>query len=149
MLDPVHARDRPDGWPPDPVMEGVVNPLTPGRVKARLHAVAGRYRVWIRGSSGRPISARVDGREVGELKHVNGPGQWIDVGEVSVPSGRHQLELDRPGGWISPGNGYPGEIGPLALQPIRPERLVTLRPADAGELCGKPWDWVELVDGRA
>jgi hypothetical protein len=147
MLDTARARDRPLGWPPDQANPGVVTPVIPGRVTGRVTVRAGRFRAWMRGSSGRPVSARVDGREIGRAKHVNTPGQWLEVGTLSLTSGKHELELVRPGGWISPGNGFPGEIGPLALEPLEPGRLVSLHPKQAASLCGRRWDWIELVDG--
>jgi hypothetical protein len=87
----------------------------------------------------------VDGREVGRVKGVNTPGNWLAAGAVTLMPGAHVLKLERPGGWISPGNGYEGEIGPLALEPVRVERLQVEPPDRARTLCGRPWDWIELV----
>jgi hypothetical protein len=145
QLDTAHAGDRPYGWPPDQARPGLVTPTAGGTVSRQVTAPAARYRVWVRGSFGRPLDAKVDGRTVGTVKGVNTPGQWLEAGTVALRAGSHRLELERPGGWISPGNGYDGEIGPLALDPIRPERLISVPPARAASLCGKRWDWIELV----
>jgi hypothetical protein len=146
-LDTVRAPDRPVGWPPDESNPGLVTPIIPGRVSGEVTLDGGRFRAWMRGSSGRPVSGRVDGREIGKAKHVNTPGQWLELGTVSLSAGSHRLELVRPGGWISPGNGYLGELGPLALEPLEPRPLVEVPARRADELCGKRWDWIELVDG--
>jgi hypothetical protein len=56
------------------------------------------------------------------------------------------LRLTRPSGDLSPGDGYAGELGPLALRGTAPERLVRVRPGQArSRLCGRSWDWIERV----
>jgi hypothetical protein len=52
----------------------------------------------------------------------------------------------RPGGSPAPGDGYAGELGPVALEPVARPRLVRVEPEDAEvTLCGRSWDWVERV----
>jgi hypothetical protein len=144
VLDPTRARRSP-GWPPSPTLAQTIVPITPGRAEASRFVPGGKYRVWVYGSSGRPISAYVDGRRVGTFKQVNTPGQWNDVGFVSLARGRHQLAIERPGGSFAPGDGFQGRIGPLALQPLASETLERVRPDEARALCGKNLDWVEIV----
>lgn len=140
--------DRSPGWVAIGSIPGTIVPLTPGRASASVAIPAGRYRAWIRGTSGRPIEALVDRRVVGALQHTNGPGQWLDVGDVSVAGGRHRLELRRGGGSLAPGDSYQGEIGPLALVPAAAvDRYERVAPRNAGRLCGSPLDWVERVSG--
>ncbi|MDP1850300.1 MAG: hypothetical protein Q8K79_21105, partial [Solirubrobacteraceae bacterium] len=139
---------RSPGWVAIGSIPGTIVPLTPGRASATVAMPGGRYRAWIRGTSGRPIEALVDGRVVGALQHTNGPGQWLDVGDVAVAGGRHRLELRRGGGSLAPGDGYQGEIGPLALVPAAAaDRYERVAPRDAGRLCGTPLDWIERVSG--
>ncbi len=133
--------------PPRPDIPGVVVPKVPGTVKGPVSTRSGRYRVWLRGSFGRPTSVRVDDRRVGAANEVNGPGQWVEVGTVQLRAGTHSVEVVRPSGALGPGNRYSGLLGPVALEPIGAERLVTVRPARARSLCGRPWDWIELVNG--
>jgi hypothetical protein len=106
----------------------------------------GTYRVWLRGSTGRGIRISVDGREVGEARGVNSPQSWLEAGEVRLGAGRHSVEVLRGGGRLATGDGYAGELGPVALERAGEERLVTVQPADAERaLCGRRWDWIERV----
>ena len=43
-----------------------------------------------------PTSAFVDGREVGAADEINTPGQWVEVGEVKLSPGEHEIVLARP-----------------------------------------------------
>jgi hypothetical protein len=148
VLDTANAAERSPGWPPIGSIPGTVVPLSPGQARDTARMRAGRYRAWVRGTSGRPIEALVDGRKVGELRHVNTPDQWIDVGEVTVAGGRHRLELRRGSGSLRPGDGYQGVIGPLALAPLDGgDEYVRVDPDDARELCATPVDWIERVSG--
>jgi hypothetical protein len=133
------------GWVASPAVEATIVPVTPGRAAAKLFVPGGRYQVWMYGSSGRPIGAYIDGHRVGALKQVNTPEQWVSVADVSLRRGRHELAMERPGGSFAPGDGYQGRIGPMILQPIAPETLERVRPDQARALCGKPLDWVEIV----
>ena len=133
------------GWVESPTLAGTIVPVTPGRAAAKLFVPGGRYEVWMYGSSGRPIGAFIDGHRVGALKQVNTPEQWVSVASVSLRRGRHELAIQRPGGSLAPGDGYQGRIGPMILQPIAPETLDRVRPGQARALCGKPLDWVEIV----
>ena len=63
---------------------GTVTPLTPGEMRSCPRTDGGRFRVWIRGSFGRPDAAYIDGRRVGEAGEINTPGQWQQVGEVEL-----------------------------------------------------------------
>ena len=132
-------------WHPSPELRGAIVPFGPGRAETAREMAGGRYRVWLQGSSGRPVYARIDGRRIGAMQQVNTTAQWTDVGEVTLPAGRHRLEIVRPGGSLAPGDAYGGQIGPLALQPARPERLIRVAPGDADRLCGRPLDWIEVV----
>jgi hypothetical protein len=149
VLDTASVTDRSPSFYPIKSIPDTVVPLGPGRASDTLAMRAGRYRAWVRGTSGRPVAALVDGRVVGALHEVDTPAQWIDVGEVTVAAGRHRLELLRGGGSLRPGDGYQGVIGPLALVPFdRADAYVRVAPAHAKRLCGKPVDWIERVSGR-
>jgi hypothetical protein len=146
MIDPAKL-PGPRDWTLEP--DGLLAPDTPGSVSAERRMPAGRYDAWIRGSSGRPLDAIVDGRLVGAPKGVNGPGQWLYAGRVTLAAGVHRLELRRPAGTLAPGSGYNGEFGPLVLDPVQPERLERVAPKQAAaQLCGRPLDWIERVTGR-
>ena len=78
----------------------------------------GRFRVWMKGSFGRPTAAYIDGRKVGEADEINTPGQWEQVGEVELASGMHRAKLERPGRLLAPGDGWRGVLGPVALERV-------------------------------
>ena len=137
------------GWLPSPAVEATIVPVTPGSAHAKLFVPGGRYRAWVYGSSGRPITAFVDGRRIGALKQVNTPEKWVDVGTMTLRRGEHELAIQRPGGSFAPGDGYQGRIGPLALQPLGSETLERVRPERARQLCGKTLDWLEIVQPGA
>ena len=134
------------GWVPT-YMPGVVVPTQPGDPSGRVALKEGRYRVWLRGSTGRRLSVFLDGRRVGRVKGVNTPEQWLPAGEVQVGDGVHAVRLLRPGGSLAPGDGNPGELGPVAFEPTdEVGGLVTAAPAAAeSAFCGQPWDWIEVV----
>jgi hypothetical protein len=129
-------------------LPGTIVPLTPGFAKAQLSVPGGTYRVWLYGSSGRPIDAMIDGRKVGTLKQVDTPGGWVQVAQVELTAGKHGLEIRRPGGSLAPGDSYQGRIGPLTLEPVAPATMLRVPPSRASQLCHRPLDWVEIVRSR-
>ena len=126
---------------------GMVVPRAPGRPTGEVEVEGGRHRIWVRGSTGREVTVRIDGVEAGRAVGVNSPEQWLPAGEVELTAGTHVIELRRPGGDLRPGDGYAGELGPVALEPIGPRpAAVRVAPEDADErLCGRDWDWIERI----
>jgi hypothetical protein len=146
QLDTGRAKRSP-GWVPHPYRPNMVVTTTPGEASARVRiARAGRYRAWIAGSFGRTVTGWIDGRRIGSARGVDNVGQWSDIGALDVPAGRHLLRLSRGGGDLRPGDGFEGELGPLALERVAPRPLVEVRPDQArARLCGRRWDWIERV----
>jgi hypothetical protein len=150
-LDTVSTRRSPS-WVTHPWMPRMVLTPTPGSTAVKTVEVEapGRYRAWVRGSFGRRIDVIVDGRTIGEARGVNNLGQWLPGGTVQLDAGRHRLQLSRPGGSVSPGDGYRGELGPLVLEPVDDDvQLERVPPSQARRLCGRSWDWIELVRPQA
>jgi hypothetical protein len=143
------ARHPKRGWMINGDPPETVTPLVPGRTSGWVRTGGGRFRVWINGSFGRPVSAYVDGRRVGAAEDVNTPRQWLDVGTVILSRGSHRVGVRRPTGSLAPGDSYRGEIGPVALEPVSPIELVVVDPAAARDLCGREWDWIERVGRRS
>jgi hypothetical protein len=143
-LDPTHPPVRPQSWPDTPDRKLLV-PVSRARAPGRVSAPAGRYRVWVRGGGGRAISADIDGRTLTAPQQINTPGGWVELGQVDLSAGSHAVTILWPGASLRPGDGFPGEIGRLVLEPERPLTRVTVSPAQAGKLCGLPWDWIERV----
>ena len=83
--------------------------------------------------------------KVGSVKGINTQGQWLRAGEVELTAGRHDVELERPGGGPAPGDGAQSVLGPVALVRREPRELVEVSPDDAKSLCGGRWDWIEVV----
>jgi hypothetical protein len=144
-MQPTQSRDRSPGLPPAQDIAGTIVPGAPGHAGGSLFVPGGRYRVWLYGSSGRPIHAVIDGRTVGSMKQVNSPGQWVEVAQVTLPRGQHRLEIQRPGGSLAPGDGYAGRIGPMVLEPVARGEILRAAPSRARDLCRQPLDWVEIV----
>jgi hypothetical protein len=136
---------RTSAWITDPVHPGTVIPTVPGQVAERVSFEGGRYRIWVNGSFGRPVSVFVDDRWLGRAKGVDSPRQWHVAGEVELSGGRHSVEMTRGGGSLAPGDGFAGQLGPVGFERLAPESMQTIEPRDAGRLCGKRVDWVERV----
>jgi hypothetical protein len=136
----------PAGWVPNGIPD-TVTPQVPGRASGSVRLAAGRYRVWVRGTSGRGLEVELDGRRLGTVKGINTPGQWLPLGEEELSGGRHDVSLTRPGGNLAPGDAARGEVGPVAFERVGADRLVTV-PAQQAErrLCGRSWDWIERVE---
>jgi hypothetical protein len=138
-------------WTDDPTADAAKSPLVAtngaGTVAGKLDVPAGTYAVWVKGGGGRPLHVFVDNREVGAVRQINTPGQWLGYGRVTLDAGSHDIRLTRPARGFEPGNGVNGPIGGIALEPIVPHPLVTVSRADAESLCGHAWDWIERVSG--
>ena len=127
---------------------------------------AGRYTVWLGGSTRGPLSIFLGGRLLGTaFQEIQESAQYIPFGALTLQAGTHTVMLRYGGQQWRPGTGGPPEaIGPLVLrreghadgeartrQPpldsevVTREPLITLAPHDARALCGRTFDWVEGV----
>ncbi|HVR05420.1 MAG TPA: hypothetical protein VMS02_05215, partial [Solirubrobacteraceae bacterium] len=109
---------------------------------------AGRYAVWLGGSTRGPLSIAIDGRPVGTaLLDIQEPGQYIRFGSTRLGAGPHTVLLRHGSSLWRPGTGGPPEaIGPLVLSRLAPRPPLLALPANrARELCGRTLDWVEGV----
>ena len=94
------------------------------------------------------VSAAVDARRVGVARHqLEWTGQYVDLGSVRLGTGDHRLTLSlTTGGWRPGSHGVsPFPLGPVAVAPDTPGRLVSVPPAQAASLCGRRLDWIEAV----
>jgi hypothetical protein len=127
---------------------GTVTPTGPGTLRGDMTTeVPGRMRVWVKMTGGRTLTVFVDGRRVGNVGQINSAGQWLEAGVVTLAAGRHRVEIRRAGASARPGDSFRGELGPVALQSMKAPELVSVAPRDARRLCGRSWDWIELVRG--
>lgn len=132
------------------------NYLTPGNHAGQVRSTfevngPGDYEVWLGGSVRAGIETVVDDRSVGHVRHhlVSGIG-YTRVGQAELAAGRHKLLLSfsgadlRPGSWRSATLDFP--IGPIIVAPApSAAELTSVTPAQAASLCGKRWDWIEVV----
>ena len=109
----------PDGWvrrEDDPTL---VQTAGPGEVSGSVNvARSARYEVWLRGSFGREVDVRIDGRDAGSARdELAQPANWLDLGSLELGAGEHRVELVRSGGSLAPGNGDgPRTLGSLVLR---------------------------------
>lgn len=112
-------------------------------------ARAGTYEVWLGGSVRPQATLHVDGDPAGELGgELLNRGGYMALGEVELDPGVHTVEVRLGGADLHPGSaGDAGPLGPLALTTTTAatSRLVRVPAARAEELCGRPWDWIEVV----
>jgi hypothetical protein len=109
---------------------------------------SGTYQLWLESSLSQRFRVLIDGRPVGSVSYELGPqGQFVRIGQVSLPAGRHRVEIVRP-----PVNGLPGQdttgmyLGPLMfVRGVDPPPVAGLAPGQARSLCGRSLDWLEIV----
>jgi hypothetical protein len=118
------------------------------RLTDSIHVTsAGRYALWLGGDVDRPLRVSVDGRLIGSpAAQTGGDENVIDVGQVTLAAGDHQVQLVRGGGGIGPGVDSGTSIDAIVLQPVAAEtdRLVRVAPAQWRSLCGQSLDWLEV-----
>jgi hypothetical protein len=136
---------------PSPVVAGVKETAFPGDLAAISMAMrapqAGDYEVWLGGSVRPRVEVSVDGEPVGEVRHeLNNFGQYIRFGIVQLDPGTHRVEVEFGDADLHPGRGGSTlPVGPLVLSSAEAAdaRLISVPAADARELCGREWDWIE------
>jgi hypothetical protein len=139
----------PFGWAALPDGSGLVQTVGPGAVRGSVTVPrAGTYEVWLAGAFARPVEVRIDARRVGKAgDELSQPASWIELDEIPLGAGRHQVELIRGGGTLAPGNGDGRRlIGPLVLRPSRASNRVSELPARRWRsLCGRTIAWAEVI----
>jgi hypothetical protein len=128
---------------------------SPGRWHQRFTVPrTGTYEAYIRGSFGRAVSVRIDGRLVDKLQwRESYPGQYNPLGALRLTQGRHEIEVVRGGGSLLPGTGNDPAgttttIGPLALDPTFERVAVKTAPASRLQsVCASDtrMDWLEVL----
>ena len=113
---------------------------------------AGVWEVWVKGQLMRPLRVSIDGRE---LTTVSGQldGNSLVVGsappiEVRLGAGTHQLELERGGSSLAPGDGGAAVLNSVVLTPAAAGGVATLRTVGVARwrtLCGSRYQWAELI----
>ena len=139
----------PAGWPPDPNTRGAV-PTSAGAVTARIDVPrTGTFTAWLGGAFQRPLRVTVDGEPLATAPTLlNNPGQYVSLGTLGLGPGAHTVTITDNGPYLRPGSaGELGSLGPFALtqETGTDAQLVSVKPAEAGRLCGRTLDWIESV----
>ena len=138
----------PASWAPDD--SGVLFPKGNGHLAAEVSVPeSGDYDIWVAGSVRGRLEAEIDGGVTGTVRHqLNNLGQFIELGGGQLEAGEHDLGLEHTGGsWAHPGSYGPRlPLGPIVLGTSSDQaELVKVPPSRASSLCGKAWDWIEVV----
>ncbi len=135
--------------PPAPSASLASLPLDGGQAELSLPvAVAGRYGVYIEGSTRNEITVEVDGKRVGSVsEQLNPAGQFLYFGDAELGGGSHRVTVHLDGQSLAPGSGGPpSPIGPLVLSHDGSEPPVRYFPtSQASALCELNLDWVEAI----
>lgn len=117
-----------------------------GTAAGSARTAAGTYEVLLGGEVHGAAEVRVDGQSAGSIRGALYPtGDFAHVGTIDLTAGEHQVELDYQGASVHPGSAEPARpLGPVVFAPASDENLgtVAVAPAEAGELCGRRWDWI-------
>jgi hypothetical protein len=119
-------------------------------LRARLPS-SGRQEVWLGGSLRPTATLFVDGRKLSSIRQQrNTPGSYLDFGSLALRRGMHVFSLKVGGPDLNPGSaGSYGPLGPLAIaKPDDDPALKSVSAARARSLCGRAWDWIEVVSSR-
>ncbi len=140
-------------YPPSwlsPDLVGSLLPTGAGTISTVVDVPApGDYEFWLGGSVLSGVELRVDGERAGSVRHeINNTGQYILLGDASLEPGAHSVQMRFQGADLHPGSGgKPFPIGPLIVSQsgAADSQIVRVPADDAGQLCGKPWDWIEAI----
>ncbi len=150
VIVPLSEARYPGSWA-TPATRYAPVPRTPGAIAARV--VIGRpaeYEIWLGGSLRPDVELLVDGESAGEVRHqLNNRGQYVRLGAAELGRGSHEIEVRIGGADLHPGSGGDaGAVGPLVLSSTdaASTRLVRVPAAEASNLCGRPWDWIEVAE---
>jgi hypothetical protein len=108
---------------------------------------AGTWRVWVGGSVLGKLEVRLDGQEVGSVRHqLDASVGWMRFDAQRLDAGSHEVTLDYERGWGagrgSADNQMP--LGPVALSLEDQPPLVRVPAERVQRLCdGRVYDWVE------
>jgi hypothetical protein len=151
--EPIVARADETLWPGLWFYDPAGHTLTandPGQLVAHIAVASSqRYELWLGGSFARGFEVGVDGSDLGEVKdELSSVGGYVHVGDPYLTAGTHTFTLTYPHSDLTPGSGDNSltSLSAISLQPQSPPgRLITVAPRQAGQLCGEPLDWIEIV----
>ena len=151
---PVVIRGDDVQWPGEWIHDDVGHSLTantPGTALAHIVLPnSQRYELWLGGLFARGFQVAVDGRPLGlvanQIFDIDG---YVPVAGLNLRAGVHTVAITYPSAGLGPGSGDNGytTLDEIALQPVEHPAVQMLRvsPSQAGTLCGRPLDWIEVV----
>ncbi len=148
----LHRSSHPRSW--GRVREGLLM-STPGRLSAAFEVPhAGLWEVWLEGQIMPTIRIGVDGRPLASITAQLGGNSVVLNPMTPVPvhltAGRHRLSLARGGFTLAPGEGGSAALYGLFLTPAgaaAQQPLYSVLPGRWRALCGRSYEWVEVVPG--
>ncbi len=148
---PVSVTRHPQAWS-SPDYESALVPDSAGTLEAEVRLTQpGDYGIWLGGSVRPQVDVLVDGEPAGSVRHqLNNFGQYVRLGGASLGPGAHTIAVRFHGSDAHPGSGGGAEpIGPLSLslEEAADTKLAYFDPTDARKLCGRRWDWIEVLGG--
>jgi hypothetical protein len=126
---------------------------TPGRLSASFTLPApGAWDVWVQGQIMPSVQLSLDGRRIetiaGQLDGNSLVPDTVPPVTVRLGAGEHRVSVTRPGFTLAPGDGGAAVLDAIFLTPAVAAARGTLRaaaPTDWRTLCGRSYQWVELV----
>ena len=124
-----------------------------GRLSAEFAVpVSGVWDVWLQGQLMPTVALGVDGHAVGSIGAQLGGNSVVrnttSPVTVSLTAGRHRLSVTRGGFSLAPGDGGSADLYGVFLTPAETPAQQSLRavaPTDWRALCGRSYQWIELV----
>ncbi len=124
----------------------------PGRLSAEFDLPSGGiWDVWIQGQIMPSVELAVDGRALasiaGQLSGNSLVPDTVPPFPVRISAGTHRVTVTRPGSTLAPGDHGAAVLDAILLTPAAASAGASLRSVPvsrAAELCGTPYQWVEL-----
>jgi hypothetical protein len=125
----------------------------PGRLTASFTLPAsGSWNVWVQGQIMPSVALSVDGRRIasiaGQLDGDSLVPNTVPPIAVSLAAGHHTLKVTRTGFSLNPGEAGEAVLDAVFLTPADADPrgpLRTAAPASWRSLCGRSYQWVELI----
>lgn len=150
---PIVARADQTLWPGrwiHNVESRTLTPTVPGAAITHIRVSGGEtYELWLGGTFARGFEVSVDGHYVGRVKdQLSSVDSYVHLINLSLAAGLHEFMLTYPHADLTPGSGLAEytNLSAIVLQPQNPaSELISATPEQAGGLCGRPLDWIEIV----
>ena len=124
-----------------------------GRLSATFSLpFGGTWNVWLQGQIMPTVRVSVDGRSLGAIGGQLGGNSLVPNTltplAIRLSAGRHRLSVTRGGSTLAPGDGGAAFLYGIFLTPAAaavPEPLRVVAPDRWRSLCGRSYEWIEVV----